>query len=77
VAHCSIEDGVIELNDILRERTAPLKSERERTKTAFGRARSQGGREIASAPVTRNDTPDRRSQGSADRPPTYHYEFIQ
>ncbi len=39
----SIEDGVIELDDILRERTAVLKSERERSKAALDRARAQCG----------------------------------
>jgi len=37
----SIEDGIIELDDILRERTTALKSERERAKTALDRARAQ------------------------------------
>jgi hypothetical protein len=36
----SIEDGIVELDDILRERTATLKSERER---AYDRARAQCG----------------------------------
>lgn len=39
----SIEDGIIELDDILRERTASLKSERERAKVAYDRARAQCG----------------------------------
>jgi site-specific DNA recombinase len=39
----SVDDGVIELDDILRERTMALKSERERAKAALGRARSQAG----------------------------------
>jgi len=39
----SIEDGIVELDDILRERTATLKSERERAKAALDRARSQCG----------------------------------
>ncbi|WP_371422029.1 recombinase family protein [Tardiphaga sp.] len=39
----SIEDGIVELDDILRERTASLKSERERAKAALDRARSQCG----------------------------------
>ena len=39
----SIEDGIVELDDILRERTATLKSERERAKAAFDRARAQCG----------------------------------
>ncbi|EFI52804.1 recombinase family protein [Afipia sp. 1NLS2] len=42
----SIEDGIIELDDILRERTSTLKSEHERAKAALDRARSQGGAEI-------------------------------
>jgi len=37
----SIEDGIVELDDILRERTATLKSERERAKAALDRARAQ------------------------------------
>jgi DNA invertase Pin-like site-specific DNA recombinase len=39
----SIEDGIVELDDILRERTATLKSERERAKAALDRARVQCG----------------------------------
>jgi site-specific DNA recombinase len=39
----SIEDGIVELDDILRERTVTLKSERERAKAALDRARSQSG----------------------------------
>lgn len=39
----SIEDGVVELDDILRERTAILKSERGRAKAALDRARAQCG----------------------------------
>lgn len=39
----SIEDGIVELDDILRERTVTLKSERERAKAALDRARSQCG----------------------------------
>jgi site-specific DNA recombinase len=39
----SIEDGIVELDDILRERTATLKSERERAKAVFDRARAQCG----------------------------------
>ena len=39
----SIEDGIVELDDILRERTATLKSERERAKAALDRARAQCG----------------------------------
>ncbi|MGB9103522.1 MAG: hypothetical protein WCC59_02080, partial [Terriglobales bacterium] len=44
----SIEDGIVELDDILRERTATLKSERERSKAAFDRARAQCGNHPAS-----------------------------
>lgn len=43
----SIEDGIVELDDILRERTATLKSEHERAIAALGRARSQCGAEIS------------------------------
>jgi site-specific DNA recombinase len=43
----SIEDGIVELDDILRERTATLKSEHERAKAALDRARSQCGAEIS------------------------------
>jgi site-specific DNA recombinase len=39
----SIEDGIVELDDILRERTATLKSDRERAKAAYDRARAQCG----------------------------------
>ena len=39
----SIEDGIVELDDILRERTAALKSERERARAALDRARAQCG----------------------------------
>ncbi len=39
----SIEDGIVELDDILRKRTATLKSERERAKAALDRARAQCG----------------------------------
>ncbi|WP_197688441.1 hypothetical protein [Bradyrhizobium lablabi] len=39
----SIKDGIVELDDILRERTATLKSERERAKAALDRARAQCG----------------------------------
>ena len=39
----SIEDGIIELDDILRERTATLKSERERAKAALDRTLAQCG----------------------------------
>jgi site-specific DNA recombinase len=34
----SIEDGIVELDDILRERSATLKTERERAKAALDRA---------------------------------------
>ena len=39
----SIEDGIVELDDILCERTTTLKSERERAKAALDRARAQCG----------------------------------
>ena len=39
----SIEDGIVELDDILRERTTTLKSQRERAKAALDRARAQCG----------------------------------
>jgi site-specific DNA recombinase len=39
----SIEDGIVELDDMLRERTATLKSQRERAKAALDRARAQCG----------------------------------
>jgi site-specific DNA recombinase len=39
----SIEDGIVELDDILRERTAALKTQRERAKAALDRARAQYG----------------------------------
>ena len=39
----SIEDGIIELDDILRERTTALKAERERAKGAYDRARAPCG----------------------------------
>lgn len=39
----STEDGIVELDDILRERTAALKSGRERAKAALDRARAQRG----------------------------------
>jgi site-specific DNA recombinase len=39
----SIEDGIIEHDDILRERTAMLKSQRERAKAALDRGRAQCG----------------------------------
>ena len=39
----SIEDGIVELDDILRERTATLKSQRERAKAALDHARTQCG----------------------------------
>jgi hypothetical protein len=35
-----IEDGLVELDDILRERTAALKSQRERVRAALDRARA-------------------------------------
>lgn len=39
----SIEDGIVELDDILRERTAALKAQRERAKMALDHARAQCG----------------------------------
>ncbi len=39
----SIEDGVVELDDILRERTGALKSQRERAKATLDHARAQCG----------------------------------
>jgi hypothetical protein len=42
-AYRSIEDGLVELDEILRERTATLKSDRERAKAAYDRARAQCG----------------------------------
>jgi len=39
----SIEDGVVELDDILHERTTTLKSQREQAKAALDRARAQCG----------------------------------
>ncbi len=39
----SIEDGIVELDDILRERTLALKAQRERAKAALNHARSQCG----------------------------------
>ena len=39
----SIEDGVVELDDILRERTAALKLQREQAQAALDRARAQCG----------------------------------
>jgi site-specific DNA recombinase len=39
----SIEDGIVELDDILKERTATLKSQRERAKAALDHARAQSG----------------------------------
>ena len=39
----SIEEGIVELDDMLRERTATLKSQRERAKAALDRARAQCG----------------------------------
>jgi chromosome segregation ATPase len=46
----SIEDGIVELDDILRERTAALKSQRERAKAAFDRARAECGTVTKIAP---------------------------
>lgn len=39
----SIEDGIVELDDILRERSAALKAQRERAKAALDHARAQCG----------------------------------
>ena len=39
----SIEDGIVELDDILRERTAALKAQRDRAKAALDHARTQCG----------------------------------
>ena len=39
----SIEDGIVELDDILRERTAALKAQRDRAKAALDHARAQCG----------------------------------
>ena len=39
----SIEDGIVELDDILRERTAALKAQRDRAKAALNHARAQSG----------------------------------
>lgn len=39
----SIEDGIVELDDILRERTATLKLQRERAKAALDRGRAECG----------------------------------
>lgn len=39
----SIEDGIVELDDILKERTAALKGQRERAKAALDRARALCG----------------------------------
>ena len=41
--NCPIEDGIIELDDILRERTAALKEKRDQAKAALDRARAQSG----------------------------------
>ena len=41
--YCSIEDGIVELDDILRERTAALKVQQERAKAALDRARARYG----------------------------------
>lgn len=47
----SIEDGIVQLDDILRQRTATLKFERERAKAALDRARAQCGRTATIDPV--------------------------
>ncbi|MBV9481005.1 hypothetical protein [Bradyrhizobium sp.] len=52
----SIEDGVVELDDILRERTAALKSQRERAKAALDHAGPSAAR--------RPPSEDRRLRGS-------------
>ena len=39
----SIEDGIVELDDILRQRTAALKAQRDRAKAALDHARTQCG----------------------------------
>lgn len=39
----SIEDGIVELDDILRERSASLKAQRERAKAALDHARAECG----------------------------------
>lgn len=39
----SIEDGIVERDDILRERTASLKAQRDRAKAALDHARAQCG----------------------------------
>src|SRR5207237_6268086 len=39
----SIEDGIVELDDILRDRAAALKAQRERAKAALDHARAQCG----------------------------------
>ena len=39
----SIEDGIVELDDILRERAAALKAQRDRAKAALDHARAQCG----------------------------------
>ena len=39
----SIEDGIVELDDILRERSAALKAQRDRAKAALDHARAQCG----------------------------------
>lgn len=51
----SIEDGIVELDDILRERTATLKSERERAKAALDRARAQCGTLLATVDAQKID----------------------
>ena len=43
----SIEDGIVELDDILRERTGALKAQRERAKAALDQARVQCGTSAA------------------------------
>jgi hypothetical protein len=43
----SIEDGIVELDDLLRERVANLKSQRERAKAALELARAQRGAAVA------------------------------
>jgi len=48
----SIEDGIVELDEILRERTATLKSDRKRARAAYDRARAQCGTVAAIASTT-------------------------
>lgn len=45
-----VEDGLAELDDILRERIAVLKAEREKAQAAFERARAQSGGNVAIGP---------------------------